>query len=208
VLYAFIWNDVCDVYVEAAKARLYGDDEEARREASATLLWVLERMLALAHPVMPFITEEIWSYMSGDRDLLMASPFPSVEGVARDVPLERQAEAAMAAISEARRLAGEGQDVEVTIPPGFPFRSLLEKEKRVHVVESPEATAPIVAAQADRATWEARLTVVRSELERARGKLSNDGFLSRAPADLVDAEREKASRFEAEAAELESRLSA
>jgi valyl-tRNA synthetase len=98
--------------------------------------------------------------------------------------------------------------VEVTIPPGFLFRSLLEKEKRVEVVESPDATVPIVAAQADRATLEARLTAVRSELERARGKLSNDGFLSRAPAELVHAEREKASRFEAEAAELESRLSA
>jgi valyl-tRNA synthetase len=165
-------------------------------------------MLAVAHPVMPFITEEIWGFMPGERDLLMATPFPSVEGVQRDLRLERQAEEAMAAISEARRLAGEGQEVEVTIPPAFLFRSLLEKEKRVQVVESPDAAVPIVAAQADRSTLEARLTVVRSELQRARGKLSNDGFLRRAPAELIDAEREKASRFEAEAADLESRLSA
>jgi valyl-tRNA synthetase len=208
VLYAFIWNDVCDVYVEAAKARLYGDDENARREASATLLWVLERMLAVAHPVMPFVTEEIWSFMPGERDLLMASPFPSVEGVLRDAQLERQAEEAMAVIAEARRLSGEGQEVEVTVPRGFLFRSLLDREKGVTVGESPDAAVPIVAGQADRAKLEARLSAVRSELERARGKLSNDGFLSRAPTELVDAERKKASRFEAEVAELEGRLSA
>ena len=64
-LYGFIWNDFCDWYVEAAKARLYGEDESARRQVSATLLWVLERTVALAHPVMPFVTEEIWSFLPG-----------------------------------------------------------------------------------------------------------------------------------------------
>ena len=66
-LYGFIWNDFCDWYVEAAKARLYGDDEAARRQVSATLLWVLERTVALAHPVMPFVTEEIWGFLPGER---------------------------------------------------------------------------------------------------------------------------------------------
>jgi valyl-tRNA synthetase len=207
-LYAFLWNDVCDWYVEAAKARLYGEDEEARREASATLLWVLERMLALGHPVMPFVTEEIWSFMPGDRELLMATPFPSVEGVERRPDLERKAEEAMEVISEARRLAGEGQEVEVTIPPEFLFRSVLDRVRGVQVVQGTADVVPIVAARADRATLEARLGVVRSELERARGKLSNERFVSGAPAAVVDAEREKASRFEAEAAELEQRLSA
>jgi valyl-tRNA synthetase len=213
-LYGFIWNDVCDWYVEAAKARLYGEDEAGRREASATLLWVLERMLAVAHPVMPFVTEEIWSFMPGERDLLMATPFPSVEGVERDLELERRAEEAMEVISEARRLASEGTHAEVRVPNDFPFRSLLDRVKGVRVMGAPASTAhasapvPRVVALDDRATLQARLEVVRSELERARGKLSNDGFLSRAPAELVDAERQKATRFEAEAAELESRLSA
>ena len=62
-LYAFVWNDVCDWYLEGLKIRLYGDDAAARRTASETALFVLERVLALLHPVMPFVTEEIWPYL-------------------------------------------------------------------------------------------------------------------------------------------------
>ncbi|HVG88953.1 MAG TPA: valine--tRNA ligase, partial [Gaiellales bacterium] len=75
-LYSFVWNDFCDWYVEAAKARLYGEDADARQAVSQTLLWVLERMLALMHPVMPFVTEELWSHLPGDRELLVLSPMP------------------------------------------------------------------------------------------------------------------------------------
>ena len=57
----FVWNDVCDWYLEALKLRLYGDDPAAQAAASETALYVLERMLALLHPVMPFVTEEIWA---------------------------------------------------------------------------------------------------------------------------------------------------
>ena len=63
----FLWNEVCDWYLEALKLRLYGDDPAARRQASETALFVLERTLALLHPLMPFVTEEIWAYLP-DRD--------------------------------------------------------------------------------------------------------------------------------------------
>ena len=75
-LYAVFWSEVCDWYLELVKPRLY--DEAADRAAlSATLLCVLERMLALLHPVMPFVTEEIWAYLPGERGAAWPSaPWP------------------------------------------------------------------------------------------------------------------------------------
>ena len=67
-LYDGFWTDVCDWYLELAKPRLWSDEPP-----SATLLWVLERTLTLLHPIMPFVTEEIWSYMPGERGLLAGS---------------------------------------------------------------------------------------------------------------------------------------
>ena len=78
-LYAFVWNDFCDWYVEAVKPRLRGD---SRADASANLLWVLERILALTHPVCPFVTEAVWEHMPGERGLLMLAPFPAADAVA------------------------------------------------------------------------------------------------------------------------------
>src|SRR5688572_7379687 len=77
-LYEGFWTEVCDWYLEFAKPRLY-DQEADRSSVSATLLWVLERMLALLHPIMPFVTEEIWSYMPGERGLLAVAPWPGVD---------------------------------------------------------------------------------------------------------------------------------
>ncbi|MDX6521824.1 MAG: valyl-tRNA synthetase, partial [Gaiellales bacterium] len=203
-LYSLIWTDFCDWYVEAAKARLYGDDEQARREVSATLLWVLERMLAIAHPVVPFVTEEIWSFMPGDHGLLMASAMPEPCPQHRDPALEDAALKDMEVISEARRIANDGETPAVVVKPDTLFRSLLPKNADVTV----DASAPAASATAlaNAAQLESRLAEATAELERARAKLANEGFIARAPAELVEAEREKARRFEAEIADLRQRL--
>jgi valyl-tRNA synthetase len=203
-LYALIWNDVCDWYVEATKARLYGDDQQARRDVSGTLLWVLERILALAHPVLPFVTEEIWSFLPGDRGLLMASPIPQPQPQLRDAALEEAADGDMEVVSTARRIANDGEIPSLVVRSDTLFRSLLPKNAAVSVDDS--APAASAAASANAARLESKLAEVVAELERARAKLANDGFTSRAPAELVEAEREKLRRFEAEAADLRRRL--
>jgi len=205
-LYAFVWNDLCDWYVEAAKARLYGDDPAARRSVSSTLLWVLERTVALAHPVLPFVTEEIWGFLPGERTMLLESPMPAPEPAHGAPQLDQQARADMEVVSEARRLAGEGERPEVRAAPGFMFRSLLDRVKGVVVVDDAAATSSSVAATDDRASLEAKLATAVAERDRALAKLANDGFTSRAPAAVVEAEREKAERYGAEASELERRL--
>ena len=81
-LYRFFWSELCDWYLEIVKPRLY--DGEA--EAAATLLWVLEQTLALAHPVMPFVTEEIYSYLraaAGEQGPRCSSSIRSPRSIAR-----------------------------------------------------------------------------------------------------------------------------
>jgi valyl-tRNA synthetase len=206
-LYAFIWNDFCDWYVEAAKARLYGEDAAARRSVSSTLLWVLERTVALAHPVLPFVTEEIWGFLPGDRAMLLESPIPEPERGHCRPQLDDRAREDMEVVSEARRLAGEGEKPEVRAAGGFLFRSLLERVKGVVVVDDETASSSSVAVVDDRASLEEKLAAAIAERDRALAKLANEGFASRAPAQVVDAEREKAERYAAEVEDLERRLS-
>ena len=71
--YAFFWSELCDWYLEIAKPRLY----EGEAEVSANLLWVLERTLALLHPIMPFVSEEVWSYHPSRQGHLAVHPFPA-----------------------------------------------------------------------------------------------------------------------------------
>src|SRR6476661_4974266 len=207
-LYGFIWNDFCDWYVEAAKARLYGEDEAARRQVSATLVWVLERTVALAHPVMPFVTEEIWGFLPGERAMLLVSPVPEPQLDHRDPALEESARNDMEVVSEARRLAGEGERPLVTAAPGSLFMALLERAKGVAVEHDAAAGAAVVVARGDRESLEAKLKAAVAEHERAQSKLANEGFLARAPAQLVDAEREKAERFAGEVSDIQRRLEA
>src|SRR5262249_48914849 len=205
-LYAFVWNDFCDWYVEAAKARLYGEDAAARRSVSSTLLWVLERTVALAHPVLPFVTEEIWGFLPGERGMLLASPMPAPEAGHRQPELEARAREDMEVVSAARRLVGEGERPLVTAAPGFFFRNLLDRVKGVVIRDDGSATSSGVVVAENRASLEAKLATAIAERDRALAKLANEGFMSRAPAELIEAEREKAERFAAEASELQRRL--
>jgi valyl-tRNA synthetase len=211
--YSFFWSELCDWYLEMVKPRLY----EAEAEVSATLLWALERILALLHPVMPFVTEEIWSYHPSRQGHLAVHPFPLAEESLRDPEAEAEVragieltgrlrawrdlvEAPAAAVLSARaegveprefvgRLArfafvGDGGDPVAAVGP-------------VKVLASAEIDAAAVAAR-----LEARRKELRSEVARAEGKLGNEKFVSRAPAEVVEDERRKLARYRAELEEL------
>ena len=75
-LYGAFWSELCDWYLELAKPRLY---EEDNARVSAVLLHALERILVLLHPVMPFVTEEIWSLLPGERGLLAVAAWPDAD---------------------------------------------------------------------------------------------------------------------------------
>ena len=185
-------NDFCDWYVEAVKPRLRGD---SRAAASANLLWVLERILALTHPFCPFVTEAVWEHMPGERGLLMLAPFPAADRSHRDLDAERDMGRAIEIVTAAR--ADPGAPIEM--PGGFAGADIVER------------LAPRRAADGqvpDRPAMERELAKLRAERDRARAMLANERFTTKAPPELVAAEREKAARFAAEVSELESRLAA
>jgi valyl-tRNA synthetase len=168
------------------------------------LLWVLERMLALAHPVMPFVTEEIWGFLPGERAMLMVSAMPEPQSALRDLALEEAAHGDMTVVSEARRIANDGETPSVVVRPDTLFRSLLPKSAAVTVDLAAPAASAVALANASQ--LESKLAGALAELDRAKAKLANERFTARAPAELVEAEREKVRRFEAEVADLKRRL--
>jgi valyl-tRNA synthetase len=212
-VYAFFWSELCDWYLEIAKPRLY----EGEAEVSANLLWLLERTLALLHPLMPFVTEEVWSYHPSRRGHLAVHPFPEADEslldpeaeaeVGRGIELTGRLRAwrdmveAPAASQLSARVEGERPRefvgrlarFEFTGDGGDPIASV----GPVKVLASPEIDAEAVAARLER-----RREELRSEVARAEGKLANEKFVDRAPAELVEEERAKLERYRAELEEL------
>jgi valyl-tRNA synthetase len=212
-LYAFFWSELCDWYLEIVKPRLYDGEEQV----SATLLWALERILCVLHPVMPFVTEEIWSYHPSRRGHLAMHPFPeAVEALIDD---EAEAEV-QTGIELTRRLRAWRDLVEAPAATVLPARVEGERPSEFvgrlarfdFVEDGDEPVASVGAvrvlssteidADAVRARLEARRTELRSEVARAEGKLSNEKFVSRAPAEVVEEERTKLERYRAELEEL------
>jgi len=112
-IYDFVWNEYCDWYIEMAKIRLYGQDQRAKAVAQTVLLHVLERTLRLLHPVMPFVTEEIWQALPHDGPSIMIAPWP----VADRSDLSDRAETSMGTLMEVIR-AIRNIRAEMNVPLG------------------------------------------------------------------------------------------
>ncbi|MCL5734513.1 MAG: class I tRNA ligase family protein, partial [Actinobacteria bacterium] len=119
VLYRFVWNELCDWYLEIAKARLYSEDRQERLEVSGNLLVLLERVMTLLHPLMPFVTEEVYGQLpqiaakGGSRSLFDAK-FPEADASWHDVAAEEAMEVFMAVVAgvrSAREELGLARDV-------------------------------------------------------------------------------------------------
>ncbi len=212
-IYRFFWSELCDWYLEIVKPRLYDGDEAA----SANLLWVLDRVLALAHPFMPFVTEEIWSYLPSRATPLVVAPFPQPDTELVDDAAERELGSAielthalrrwrdLAGVEAATVLRGRAEDG----PPHELVGRLARFEFDGEAAEPVASVGPVevlasAELDAERVSRriEERRSALRSEVERAERKLANDGFVAKAPDDVVAAEREKLDRYRAELAEL------
>jgi len=106
VIYQFVWHEFCDWYLEWIKADLFSKDELLRDQARGTLLYVLETILKLIHPITPFVTEEIWSVLPGDRSLLVTSEYPVVQDW-QDETVENQVALLMGVITGIRNIRSE-----------------------------------------------------------------------------------------------------
>lgn len=135
LLYEFIWNEVCDWYIELAKGRLYDKDHpEARHTVQSVLLEVLEGTMRLLHPFMPFITEEIWHNLPVEGDSIMVQSYPKVSGY-RDEIVEKQMNLIMEVIKAIRNIRAEmnvqpGKKAEIIlVAPETQYREVLEAGK-------------------------------------------------------------------------------
>lgn len=126
-LYSFVWEDYCDWYLELSKPVLFNEDtpETAQRGTRRTLVRVLETILRLNHPIMPFITEEIWQMVAPlagkDGDTIMQQPFPVADDTKIDKDAESELEWVKALITGVRKIRSE-----MDIPPGKPLPILLQ----------------------------------------------------------------------------------
>ncbi|MGD0981815.1 MAG: valine--tRNA ligase, partial [Solirubrobacteraceae bacterium] len=218
-LYDFIYGELCDWYVELVKPRLRG---EQRLELSSTLRFVLRETLAIAHPLIPFVTEEMWSYIGDDAEALLAGhvrvPLP-------DSLIDTEAESAIERAIAATQAVRSWRD-SVNVKPGAPVVARIEAtgyEETAHLIagqarlelrersangSEPQASVPIpggsiailegidTEAQAQRA--EKRREELRAEIARAKSKLDNAAFIANAPAEIVAKEQQKLEALEEE----------
>jgi len=177
-LYHLTFDDFCGWYAEAIKPRLYEKDADA----AATALAALERLLALLHPMLPHVTEEIWAQLPRRDARLIVSPWPEPDARFADDA------GALARVQEAAQIfRRSGVQVELGS----------EDEARIF--------AAVVRPERQRVDGnrEAEIARLRGEVARAEGMLANDRFVQNAPDQVVAAEREKLERYRRELSVLE-----
>jgi len=119
-IYQFVWHEFCDWYLELIKSDLYGDDRQAAAATRGVLLFVLETVLKLLHPFTPFVTEEIWSVLPGERDSIMDEAYPEADVSRKDPVAEESAELVMGIVTTIRNIRSEimvhpSASIEVTV---------------------------------------------------------------------------------------------
>jgi valyl-tRNA synthetase len=171
-LYHLTFDDFCDWYAEAIKPRLHERDPDA----VATGLYALERLVALLHPIMPHVTEELWANLPDRAGRLIVSPWPRQDGAVE--PQEISMQLVQDAAATFRR-----SGVRLDLNP--------EETRIFEAVVRPERIKVAGDASAERER-------LKQEIGRAEGMLANPRFVDRAPADVVQAEREKLERFDRE----------
>jgi valyl-tRNA synthetase len=234
-VYEFVWDEYCDWYVELAKAQLAGNEAQ-QRATRRTLIRVLEATLRLAHPFIPFITEELWQKVAPlagrEGDSIMVAKYPQAEEAKIDEAAEREIAAVKDIVNAARNLKSTlGVDPKARLPlyvadyPAFMPQhqlavSTVAKQSQVHFVDSlPQRDAPVSVTpsgkvmlhfEIDRDAEKIRLAreieKVESDLEKQRAKLGNPSFAEKAPAPVVEQARKLLAETEARHADLRGQL--
>jgi valyl-tRNA synthetase len=213
-LYDFVYAELCDWYLELIKGREYDAD------LSSHLLYVLRETVALAHPIIPFVTEELWEHVGGEGLLAAYVADATDDHDARDADAERDIERVIATVQAVRSWRDAGG-----VKPGaflaarvdglgenglVPLVARLARLTPVGADDDrePVAAIPVAGVQVEllegvdpaeaAAKLEAARKTLQGEIKRAEGKLNNQGFVAKAPEAVVAAEREKLERLRAE----------
>ncbi|HZR54267.1 MAG TPA: valine--tRNA ligase [Streptosporangiaceae bacterium] len=234
-LYHFAWDDVCDWYVELAKVPLAGSSAADASTTREVLGFVLDQLLRLLHPVMPFVTEELWTALTGaaavgpgqfNAESVMVAPWPSYSF--RDPAAEAEIASVMRLVTEIRRFRSDqgvkpGQRVPAVLSGALvtgheeSIRSLLRLSPPGEAFASSASLeaegvtveldlAGVVDVAAERRRMEKDLAAARAEVQQAERKLANPSFTDKAPADVVARTRQRLETANADIARIEHRL--
>lgn len=235
-LYDFIWDVYCDWYIELTKPRIAAGGETAET-AQAVLVWVMQGMLKLLHPFMPFVTEEIWSAVSESGVPCILSEFPQYDEKLTFDAEEKQFEKIIAAIRGIRN-----RRAEMNVPPskkaalyietadteifeqGKLFFERLASASSVEIaakIDMPDAVTVVTDSArifipmdelVDKEKELARLNkekaAVQKDIDFSSNKLNNQGFVAKAPAAQVEAEKAKLAKAQEKMAKIEQSIAA
>ncbi|MBV8033118.1 MAG: valine--tRNA ligase [Betaproteobacteria bacterium] len=233
-IYRFVWDEYCDWYLEVAKEQLKSEKPEIQRGTRRTLVRALEATLRLAHPIIPFITEELWQGVAPlagkSGDTIMLAPYPQAQPAKIDEEAEHEVALAKDVVNATRNLRSE-----LKVPPkqsiglfitGQPSRttavaalSLARVNDLKPVSELPKTDFPVAVAgphrlmphievdvAAERARLSKELARIEGEISRNQAKLANESFVARAPQAVVEQERRRLADFQATHTKLKEQL--
>lgn len=235
-VHRFLWSEFCDWGLEMAKDRLRSGDED-RTAVGGTLAWVLESTLRLLHPIMPFLTEEVWQrFEVGDSIVVAAWPSPHPEH--RNAEAERDFSLVEDVVGAIRRFRSEhAVDPKVALParvraPGSRQETLSSFSEEIQrlaglgslefvsdgfdptgcarlTVQDAEVLVPLAGVLDSRTECvriRGRLSGLANDAERSRKKLDNEGFVKKAPSEVVEKERRKLAALEGQMGTLRAQL--
>ncbi len=237
-LYDFIWDILCDWYIEICKIRLSSNDEELKKNARAVLVYVMSNTLKLLHPFMPFITEEIWQTLPHEGESIMISPWPVYDENYVFLKDEENMEHIMTAVRAVRNRRAEmnvppskkanldivTKETELFCDSAKYFQRLasasglrvsdneevFELDGSVSVVTDVATIyipmAELVDFEAERKRLNKELEEVEKKLSQINGKLSNEGFLAKAPAAVIEEQKANQIKLNEKAALLKASI--
>jgi len=224
-IYRFVWDEYCDWYVEVAKEQLARDDDAAQRGTRRTLVRVLEAALRLAHPIIPFITEELWQTVAPlagkTGETIMRAPYPRSQPEKLDEAAEREIAFAKELVNAARNLRSEAKIApkerivfyvtgELSAAAASAMAALARAAELKAFAVLPPSDSPVavvgphrlmphieVDPEAERARIAKEIARLEGEIAKARSKLDDASFVERAPAHVVQQMRDRLNNFQA-----------
>ena len=237
-IYDFIWNEFCDWYIELVKTRLYDKENETRKEAQFTLYTVLVNSLKLLHPIMPFVTEEIYQELPNTDESIMISSWPEYKDEFNFEEEEQNLELLKSIIVDIRNVRSnmnvhpskKSKLIFVTtkyntlIDESRAFLERLGFANEIAIQDNKEGIdanaisilkeglelyipfTDLVDIEAEVERLNKEKATAESELKRAQGMLNNEKFVSKAPQNLIEAEKEKVQKYTEVIEKIETRL--